>query len=72
LDHFEEDTPDEEVRRHITRYVNVAVTYVRGEMAAERVGRSRAPVVTVPTDGRQVTLRLSLLAGFKAARTPLH
>jgi hypothetical protein len=29
-------------------------------------------IVTVPTDGGQVTLRLSLLAGFKAALTPLR
>ncbi|MFD4958934.1 hypothetical protein [Microbacterium sp. NPDC058389] len=72
LDLFEEDTPEEEARQLLTKYVDVALAYVRGSMVAERTGRFRAPLVTVPTDAGSTTLRLSLFAGFKAALTPFR
>jgi hypothetical protein len=72
LDYFEEDTPDEEARQLLTTYVGIALSYVRGDMTAERTKRLRAPVVTVPTDDGTATLRLSLLASFKAALAPLR
>lgn len=72
LDHFEDDTPDEDVRELLSRYVDVALAYVRGDMMPERTGRFRVPVVKVPIDGGLVELRLSLLKGFRAALTPMR
>ncbi|MFK4806209.1 hypothetical protein ACI3KX_10095 [Microbacterium sp. ZW CA_36] len=70
LDHFEEDTDDEDVRRLLSNYVDLAVTYVRGDITAAKTGPLRSPRVTLPTNNGPVDLRMSVLAGFRAAITP--
>jgi hypothetical protein len=69
LDHFEELTHDDEVHRTLSSYVDIAVAYVRSDAAPVRSGRFRAPRVTVVTDTGVFELRMSVLAGFKAAIT---
>lgn len=70
LNHFEEDTREEDVHRLLSTYVGVAMAYLRSDAAAVRVRRFRAPVLNVPNEEGQVELRMSMVAGFKAAMRP--
>ncbi|MGN6239875.1 MAG: hypothetical protein ACTHNI_09025 [Cellulosimicrobium cellulans] len=61
LDHFEEETPDDEARHILDEYVGVALAYLRTRPVPTRRGRGR-PTLTVQTGSGAVVLRRSLQA----------
>jgi hypothetical protein len=61
LDHFEEETPDHEVRRILNAYVGVALAYLRTRPMPTRRGRGGS-TLTVQTGSGAVVLRRSLMA----------
>ncbi len=63
LDHFEEETPDGEVRRILDEYVGVALAYLRTRPVAYRRARGGS-TLTVQTGSGAVVLRRSLGAAL--------
>jgi hypothetical protein len=65
FDHFEEDTPDEDVRRVLKRLVGLAVQYVVREPTPLKSKVLRVPIIELPTEDGVVLLRRSLVGLLK-------
>lgn len=67
LNHVEEETPDDEVRRLLEQYVKIGLTYVLGSSVPTSPGRFKARVLRVTTDDGDFDLRLNVGAALKDA-----
>jgi hypothetical protein len=65
LNHFEEDTPDEDVARLFRRYIDVGLGYLRQDPIPIRTRLLRLQVITVSLDEGDVVLGRSLAYHLK-------
>jgi hypothetical protein len=69
LEYFEEDLPDEDVQRLLSRYASLAVVYLRDGATARRSRLFRVPSLVVRTGDGDVVLRRSVAAEVKRLLT---
>lgn len=67
LNHFDEELPDDEMRRLLEKYVDVGLTYVHGDSVPTSGGHFRPRVLRVTTEDGDFELRLSVAAALKDA-----
>ncbi len=65
LDHFEEDTPDDEALRVLNEYLRLAIEYLHGGGTAKRIGWFRASALALPSNGDEVILRRSAVSELR-------
>jgi hypothetical protein len=66
LDHFEEDTPGEDVHQILSRYLELALRYLRDQPMPYPQGMLRLRVIKISTDDGDFVLRRSIVGELKS------